>query len=377
LLYICRQFYQYQQPNTENLMSLHTHPIKIRNVQKNTKEAITIEFEIPDRLKSEFDYEPGQYLTLEVEIDGKRERRAYSMCTSPLSDLHPAVTIKRLKGGKVSNYLNDTAKEGQILQVLPPLGNFLVHLNENHRKQYFLFGGGSGITPLMSILKAIISFEKNSTIALLYGNHEKDSIIFYNELAALQNQFPERFTLTHALSIPSSLADGNALSGRIDADKVKQFLQKHNNADLEQEYYICGPEGMIRTVDETLKSIPVGFLYIHKEYFVLEEKAKDPETVVAIENNGATKVTIIIDQQEHQIEVNPNESILDAALDNNIDAPFSCMSAACATCRAKVLSGEVVMDDSEMLSEKELAENYILTCQAHPTTPNVVITYDV
>lgn len=299
------------------------------------------------------------------------------MCTSPLSDLHPAVTIKRLEGGKVSNYLNDHAKEGQIMQVLPPVGNFVVQLNENHSKQYFLFGAGSGITPLMSILKAIISFEKNSKIALLYGNHEKDSIIFYNELIALQNQFPERFTFTHALSVPTSLSDNNVLSGRIDADKVKQFIKKHDNNGLEQEFYICGPEGMIRTVDETLKSIPIGFLYIHKEYFVLEEKAKDPETVAAIENNGVTKVTVIIDKEEHEIEVNPNESILDAALDNNIDAPFSCMSAACATCRAKVLSGEVAMDDSEMLSKKELEENYILTCQAHPTTPNVVITYDV
>ncbi len=356
-------------------MSLHTHPITVRNVHHNTSDTITIEFKIPDHLKSEFDYEPGQYLTLEVEIDGKRERRAYSMCTSPLTDIHPAVTVKRLIGGKVSNYLNDHIKEGQTLQVLPPQGNFTVNLSENHQKQYLIFGAGSGITPLMSIIKSIISFEKKSTIILLYGNHAEDSIIFFNELEALQNQFPNNFKLIHTLSHPS--ASWKGLTGRIDASKIKEVLEKYGDAKQEQEYYICGPTGMIELVESALEMMNIGKLYQHKEYFFLPEKELTGEAKEAVESTGTTKVTIILDGQEHTIEVNPNESILDAALDSNLDAPFSCMSAACATCRAKVLSGTVTMDDSEMLTEKELAENYILTCQAHPTSTDVKISYDV
>ncbi len=355
-------------------MAGKTFPLTVSEVANNTADTITITFDIPTHLKNEFDYDPGQYLTLEVEINGKKERRAYSMCTSPLTDLQPAVTVKRLPGGLVSNYLNDNIKAGDTIKVLPPYGNFVVNLNESHQKQYIIYGAGSGITPLMSIIKSVLSFEKQSKVALLYGNRNEDSVIFRSELAALQQAHSERFQITHTLSQAQSLWTGE--TGRIDVEKIKSFAFKYGDNNLQKEYFICGPTDMIVLAVQTLEEMHIAANNIHKEYFVLPDKEPDAEIVEAVNESGPQKVKVIHENQEYEIEVSPNESILDAALDNDIDAPFSCMAAACATCRAKVLSGKVVMDDREMLSDEEIEEGYVLTCQAHPVSADVVLTFD-
>ena len=351
-----------------------TYPLSVTKVENNTADTITIEFGIPTHLKSEFDYEPGQYLTVEVDLDGKRHRRAYSMCTSPLTDLSPAVTVKRLEGGLISNYLNDNVKVGDKLKILPPYGNFVPSLNDENQKHYVLFGAGSGITPLMSILKSILTFETKSKLSFLYGNRNEDSIIFREELNALAEKYPDRFNLVHTLSQASESWNGNV--GRIAAENAKDFVWKYADDDWNKSYFICGPTGMIKTVEQTLLDMGISAEFINREYFVMEEKETPEEIVAAVNESGPQKVKVILDNQEFEVEVSPNETILDAALDNNIDAPFSCMAAACATCRAKVVSGNVVMDDREMLSDEEIEEGYVLTCQAHPTTADVVINYD-
>ena len=360
----------------EQIMS-QIHKLKVQSVVNNTNDTITIAFEIPTHLKSEFDYEPGQYLTIEIMVDGKKERRAYSMCSSPLTDVYPAVTVKRLEGGLVSNYLNDHVKAGSELNVLPPYGNFTVNLNPDNAKNYLLIGAGSGITPLMSITKSILNLEPNSTVSLLYGNRTEESIIFYKELNELRNQNQGKLNIIHTLSQAKGLWFGE--TGRIDAEKVKGFVNSFANSDGHKEYFLCGPGELIKLAEATLSEMGIGEQFIHKEYFVLpaKEQTKANTATAASTATEAYEVKIIVDKQEHVISVKPNETILDAALDENIDVPFSCMSAACATCRCKLEAGTVEMEDSEILSKKEKAQNFVLSCQAHPTSAGVVLNFDV
>lgn len=354
-----------------------THKLKVHRVDNNTKDTITITFEVPTHLKSEFDYEPGQYLTIEIPIEDKKERRAYSMCTSPITDVFPAVTVKRLEGGLISNFLNNNAKEGLELDVLPPYGTFTADINPTHKKHYFLFGAGSGITPLMSITKSVLSMEQNSKVSILYGNRTQETIIFYDELNELRNQYPNRLNVIHTLSQASGLWFGG--TGRIDETKIKEFINNYAQDNLSKEYFLCGPGDLIKLVESVLQSVGINEQYIHKEYFVLptKEKSGAEATAATAQTGSAQEVKIIVDKQEHTIQVQANETVLDAALDANIDVPFSCMSAACATCRCKLEAGTVEMEDAEILSKKEREQNYILSCQAHPTSPGVVLNFDV
>lgn len=357
-------------------MASRTYPLKVKAVDTNTADTKTISFEIPTHLKAEYDYEPGQYLTIEVSINGKRERRAYSMSSSPLTDVYPAVTIKRLPGGLVSNYLNDHVIEGTELAVLPPYGEFTVDLNPENKKHYFLFGAGSGITPLMSMIKSILQIEPQSKISLLYGNRQQDSIIFYDELNQLRNNHSERLNIIYTLSQAKGLWFGE--SGRIDVPKIKNILDLYAGDSLSKQYLLCGPGDMIKLVEETLLASGIPENFIKKEFFVLPSKEKTESSEAVASNSGEDyTVTIKVDRASHNIKVGSNETILDAALDADIDVPFSCMSAACSTCRAKLETGTVSMEDDEILSKKEKEQNYILTCQAHPTSDGVVVNFDV
>jgi len=356
-------------------MASRTYPLKVKAIDTNTVDTKTISFEIPTHLKAEYDYEPGQYLTIEVTINGKKERRAYSMSSSPLTDVYPAVTVKRLAGGLVSNYLNDEISVGSELSVLPPYGEFTIDLNPEKKAHYFLFGAGSGITPLLSMIKSILQIEPESKVSLLYGNRQKDSIIFYNELNQLRGENTDRFNIIYALSQPQGLWFGE--TGRIDEAKVKNVLDTHAGDALPKQYLICGPSDMIKLVEETLLSSGISERFIKKEFFVLPTKEKEESKDAASNANEDYEVTIKVDRASHTIKVGSNETILDAALDANIDVPFSCMSAACSTCRAKLESGTVSMEDDEILSKKEKSQNYILSCQAHPTSDGVVVNFDV
>jgi len=354
---------------------VQTYPLTIIDVQRNTADSSTIFFDVPVELQSTFDYEPGQYLTLELEIEGKKVRRSYSFCSSPVSDTNLAVTVKRIEGGLVSNYLNDNAASGQVIKVMPPMGAFVPEMNPDVATHYILFGAGSGITPLMSIIKSVLEVEPKSKVSLLYGNHNEDSIIFLNELSEVERQFEGRFRVRHTLSQASDNWKGDR--GRIDGGKVMHYLKDYKKNEERNRYFICGPTGMIQDVENNLLAAYVQQEEISREYFVVPEKETSKEVIAAAGNpDGSATVKVIYDQQEHDIKVTPNESILDAAIDADIDPPFACMAAACATCRAKVLQGSCSMDDREMLSDEEIEQGYILTCQAHPTSADVIISYD-
>jgi ring-1,2-phenylacetyl-CoA epoxidase subunit PaaE len=365
-------------------MALKFQKLKVAKVVKETPDAVTISFSNPD--KNLFQYKPGQYLTLKVFVNGKPYNRAYSLCSCPFADDNLSVTVKVTEGGIVSTYLNQYCKEGMEIDVLPPLGNFVAKIDPSHKKQYVLIGAGSGITPLMSILRSVIEKEPQSKVMLLYGNRNENYIIFKNELQRLTTQFPERLKVIHSLSRPE--AQWTGFVGRLDRNRVKEILNKElQNTDLQKEYFICGPSGMMDEAGHALKEMNVPAEQVHEEHFsapvthpMEEENGVRNETIsgtaTGTGEGNIGEVTVILEGQEVKITVNPSQSILDAVLDVDLDPPYACMIGSCCTCKAKLVSGKVIMDDREGLTDEEIADGYVLTCQSHPVTPNVVVNYD-
>lgn len=360
------------------------YKLKVKAIQAETEDAVTVVFEVPDSLADTFQYTQGQYLTLRFYFNGQEERRAYSMCSSPLDD-DLAVTVKRLKGGQVSNYLHDQLKVGETVEVMPPEGRFYTPLQEDHQKTYYIFGAGSGITPLMSILKTILEKEPLSKVCLLYGNRNEDTIIFKDSLEALERRYRDQLVVEHILSQPkrekssgllSFLSKGTVLwegkVGRIDAAAVKEFISKHPHRTGDVEYFICGPGRMIEAVEAALKSMSVDKKRIHTERFTTDVDEKDKA-----KGTAGAKITVHLNGNTIETEVPEGKTILDVLLDLRYDPPYSCHSGACSTCMAKMNSGSVKMDACYALDDDEIAEGYILTCQSHPTSEVVELTYDI
>lgn len=366
-------------------MSKDFHSLKVKKITRETPDAVTVTFDIPGDLKDEFNYTQGQYLTLKMQMNGSEVRRAYSMCSSPL-DPDISVTVKKVKGGKMSPFINDQLKEGTELDVMTPDGRFFTPLDEANKKTYYLFGAGSGITPLMSILKTVLEKEPLSKIFLLYGNRNEDSIIFKEALNTLEKKYEGQLKVSYILSQPlrekskglTGLFSKGKISwtgavGRIDRKAIQGFFNDHPNPNKEAEYFICGPGSMIDTVEETLKDLEIDQDHIHAERFVnASEKGKSKVKGVA----GA-QLTVHLDGQVHSLTVPPNKTILDALLDQKHDAPYSCTAGACSTCMAKVLKGSVKMEACFALDDDEIADGFILSCQAHPTSEEIEITFEV
>ncbi|MEN7550369.1 2Fe-2S iron-sulfur cluster-binding protein [Rapidithrix thailandica] len=342
--------------------------LKVKSVVRETEDAVTIHFKQP--LFRKVKYKPGQFLTLLVPVNGETLRRSYSMCSAPTLDSTVAVTIKRVEGGKVSNHLNDHAKSGDVIQVMKPMGHFGTEASKNKKRHIVLFGAGSGITPLMSILKSVLFYEPNSTVSLVYGNRNEQSIIFKEKLTEYKEKFGDRFNLVHVLSKPSENWGG--YTGRIDETKVVNILNllpKFSEEDT--EYFLCGPHALMDMVETTLKKTKVPEFKIHHESFV---STKDPKKVAEeLKSFKTHKVKILIDGEEHQLTVPPDKSILDVALDEGLDLPFSCQSGLCTACRGLCKEGKVKMVEGDGLSHDEIKEGYILTCVGHPQTEDVVI----
>jgi ring-1,2-phenylacetyl-CoA epoxidase subunit PaaE len=358
-----------------NNMALKFQKLRVAKVIRETPDAVSICFENPD--KSVYTYIPGQYLTLKVDIDGKPYNRAYSLSSCPFIDEHLTVTVKVTPGGKASTWLHDRIKPGDTMDILPPLGNFTAKIDPSHSKHYVLIGAGSGITPLMSILRSVLGQEKQSRVTLIFGNRTSESIIFNTSLTALQAEHGNRLNVIHSLTQPP--AEWTGKTGRLNRDSVKSILANDVADTLPKEYFICGPSGMMDEAANALKEMGVSPSVVHEEHFSapLTHPMEDEKPKESAPGEIATRtITVIMDGKEVQITVKPSESVLDAALDHDLDPPYACMIGSCCTCKAKLLSGKVVMDDREGLTDSEIADGYVLTCQSHPMTDNVKLSYD-
>ena len=366
-------------------MSADFHTLKIDRIEKETEDAVSLYFDIPADLKKAYIYEAGQYLTLKFHLNNKEERRAYSICTSPLeSEL--AVTVKRVKNGLVSNYINDELNPGDEVDVMVPQGKFTVSPDADQSKSYYLFAAGSGITPMMSILKTLLESEGKSNVHLLYGNRNEDSIIFKSELAGLEETFRGQLTVEHILSKPTKIKEKGlgglfkkaktsweGKKGRIQAKVIQQFLDDNPNSSKGAEYYICGPGNMIDVVENSLRNQKIDLANIHAERFTNEHSVAS--TTMA--SGSSAKMTVRLKGETIETVITGNKTILDTLIDERHDPPYSCTSGACSTCIAKLEKGEVVMDACYALDEEEVAEGFILTCQSHPVSPEIEVNYDV
>ncbi len=368
---------------------MNFHLLKIKEKQQETQDTLSLIFDVPSNLTEVFQYTQGQYLTLKFDIDGKEERRAYSMSSSPVEkDLK--ITIKRVERGIVSNYIHDKLHVGDTIEVMKPQGRFFTPLDITHRKTYYLFGAGSGITPLMSILKTILEKEPQSSVFLLYGSRDEDNIIFKNELDTLEQKYKGQFALQYTLSQPkiqkpsgfgAFLKKGKiswtGLQGRIDDKKVNQFLIENPIRYQDVECFVCGPTGMNDSIKNILQKKTIDSKNIHIEYFTAsKDKSTTENTPVNTPSNNAM-VKIHLDEKTIDVEVPKDKTILDILLNLKHDVPYSCTSGSCSTCMAKLIKGKVQMDICYALDDDEIEEGYILTCQAKPTTDLIELTFDV
>jgi ring-1,2-phenylacetyl-CoA epoxidase subunit PaaE len=364
---------------------LRFHALKLIAVVPETPTAFTLKFENPD--PQTFQYKPGQYLTLRVMVNGRDERRAFSLSSCPTTDAHLSVTIKAIENGVVSQHLKATAQAGHTLEVMPPMGNFFINLDANASRHHVLVGAGSGITPLMSMLKSVLAHERNSRITLLYGNRSQSEIIFRAALEELQLQYSDRLKVVHVLSRPEPGWAG--LTGRLEGTTLAQLLAEAAAATpLPTFYYLCGPEAMMHSAGQLLQQRNVPAQNILREWYsapVAQEGATAGPATAGPKGAATTtgdvyeirpqRVTIKLDGSTYQVDVHPTEYILDAAINAGVDPPYACQEGVCCTCRAKLHKGLVAMDEREGLSDDELKNGYILTCQSHPLTDDVVLEY--
>lgn len=354
------------------------YPLPVVHKKQETEDAITIGFSIPDQYKSEFNYKQGQYLTLRMTINGEEIRRSYSLCTSPLEDDILSVTIKKVAGGKMSNFLNDGIQLGTNIDVMPPDGRFYSEINAAHQKQYILIGGGSGITPLFSITRTVLKAEPKSNITIIYGNRDEKSIIFKNELEQLVAANNGRLKVIYALD--NAPANWNGIAGLLNKEKIAELVKENHNELADKEYFICGPEGLMTQAQQALEELQIDKNRVHIEFFTTPTSSSSQNDSVgdapANEDfDGTAEITVILDGQEHVLTISDNTTVLRAAIKARIDPPFSCEAGICSSCIAKVTEGAVRMDENNILSESELEEGFILTCQAHPTTKKVKLKF--
>lgn len=350
------------------------HTLKIAEIRRETEDTVSVAFEIPTELQAAYQFQPGQYLTLRATIDGEDLRRSYSLCSAP-HEKECRVAIKQVEHGKFSTYANTQLKKGDTLEVMTPMGNFTTKMDVNQAKNYVLFAAGSGITPIFSLAKAILKEEPNSDVTLFYGNKGFASIIFREEIEALKNTHLERFRVVHVLSRESL---GNVIQkGRIDLQKCEALNNAFLNGVAIDEVFVCGPEEMIHAVKDTFTANGLAANQIHFELFGTQAPKKEVDLSLPKEQTIDSNVTVILDGDVYELSlVSDGENILDAATKAGADLPYACKGGVCCTCKAKILEGSARMDVNYALEKDEVEAGYILTCQAHPTSEKLVVSFD-
>jgi len=354
------------------------YSLVVKEVRRETEDTVSLTFELPEQEKEHFQFIQGQYLTLKKDIEGEDVRRSYSICSAIGEELR--VAIKKVDGGLFSSFANELLQSGDILDVMPPLGKFNVPIDPLQQRHYVLFAAGSGITPIISILKTVLRDEPLSTVTLFYGNRRFSTIVFRDELEDLKDKYLGRFRLFHVLS--QEYTDLPLFSGRINAEKCQLIFKSVLQLDQCDEFFICGPEPMIHDVSDFLKNAGVEESNFHFELFTspkgnLWKERKD--SIIAPEDQSkVSRVQVTIDGNSIQFDLAyGGKPILDAALEQGADMPFSCKGGVCRTCMAKLEKGTVKMEANYSLEPGELEQGYILTCQSHPTSENCEVNYDV
>ncbi|MDT0675349.1 ferredoxin--NADP reductase [Autumnicola musiva] len=342
------------------------YPLKVKEVIRETPRAVSISFEIPQDLKEEFSFNAGQYITIKTSVENEELRRAYSLCSAPGSGEF-MVTVKEVEGGKFSAIANNKLQAGDVLDVHPPEGKFVL-TPEKGINNYAAFAAGSGITPVLSIIKTVLNEESESRFVLTYGNKSPEDTIFFKELLELQVEHPERLFIEF---VYSRSREENAHFGRIEKSTVNYVLKNRFKDHSFKSYFLCGPEEMINQVTEILKENGVPDEKVLFELF----SSKDTGEVEA-DLEGQTQLTVFVDDEETTFTMEQAHTVLDAALENDLDVPYSCQGGICSSCIARVTEGSAKMRKNQILTDDELEEGLILTCQAQPTTPTLKVDYD-
>lgn len=355
-------------------MAVEFHPLKIVDVRRETPEAVSIAFAVPRDLAEVYRFTPGQHVTMRTRINGAEIRRSYSICTAP-DDGELRIAVKKIEGGAFSTLANDAIKPGDEIDVMTPQGRFGVALDPQAARTYVAIVAGSGITPIMSIARTVLSHEPHSRVVLIYGNRTTQSIIFREALEDLKDRFLDRFTIHHVLSRESQ--EIALLDGRIDTDKIVKLLKTLPAGGIDHAF-LCGPGALIENGKAALLQYGLTADRIHVEYFSTDGVAVAPRatTAATAADVGDATADILLNGARHSVPVRAGETIIDAGLRAGLEMPYSCHGGMCCTCRAKVTEGEATMDLNYSLEPWEIEAGYVLTCQAHPATARVVLDYD-
>lgn len=353
----------------------HFHTLTIREVQPETRDAVSIAFNVPADLKETFKFTQGQHLVVRAHLEGEEVRRSYSICTG-VDDGELRIAIKRVPGGLFSNYAGNQLKAGDAMEVMAPSGQFFVQLDPARHGQYLAIAAGSGITPILSIIKTTLTREPHSQFTLIYGNRATASTMFREALEDLKNTYMDRFNLIFMFSREQQ--DIELYNGRIDAEKCAQLFRRWIDVPNLDAAFICGPQGMSETVRDQLGEFGLARDRIHFELFGVAGAPRRHRVEEQANDSGeATKVTIINDGRAIEFDLPRNtQSLLDAGKAHGADLPFSCKAGVCSTCKCKVIEGEVEMDSNFALEDYEVAAGYVLSCQSYPISDKVVLDYD-